>query len=526
MKTQGKANKFIIGGLIALVGVAIVVTLIAVFNQSREQAVPAMPPPGDTWPTETWKTSTPEEQGLDSAKLAEGLLAIREKGTRIHSLLVIRNGRLFLDAYFYPYDGSTVHDMASVTKSVTTTLIGIAVDQGMLSLDDPMLSFFPNVTITHPDPRLEKITIRDLAMMANGLESTGAEQDEATLAVMESSADWLKTAVDRPMAYKPGTKFVYDSPGMHILSGILQNKTGMTELEFARQYLFGPLGIKDVIWPADPQGYTHGFGNICLHPRDAAKIGYLWLNQGIWDGKQIVSPQWVMETFKTQMKTGMGDNYSYGWWTTENEGVVETIVAHGRGGQYIRVVPFANVVIVVTGSNLEYDEIEPHILAAVVDLESPLPPNPEGVAKLNEALRTIQEAPPAQPVPALPDMAAMVSGKTYLFGPNPTHIKSIRFDFDNSAEAGLEMAFDHIDEKYSGKIGLDGVFRMTPGENGLSAGFRGHWDEEGQFIMELETIANREAFIYVIQFHGDQVTVEIREGSHETGTTITGTAAP
>jgi CubicO group peptidase (beta-lactamase class C family) len=135
-------------------------------------------------------------------------------------------------------------------------------------------------------------------MMANGLESTGVEQDEATLAKMESSSDWLKSAVDRPMVSEPGTKFVYDSPGMHILSGILQNKTGMTELEFARQYLFGPLGIQDVIWPADPQGYTHGFSNICLHPRDAAKLGYLWLNQGRWDDKQIVSSQWVMETFK------------------------------------------------------------------------------------------------------------------------------------------------------------------------------------------------------------------------------------
>jgi CubicO group peptidase (beta-lactamase class C family) len=524
MKTQGKTNKFIIGGLIALVGIAVVVGLFAVFNRGREQAVPAMPPPGDTWPTEAWKTSTPEEQGLDSAKLAEGLLAIREKGTRIHSLLVIRDGRLFLDAYFYPYDGSTVHDMASVTKSVTTTLIGIAVDQGVLSLDDPMLSFFPDVTITYPDPRLEKVTVRDLAMMANGLESTGVAQDEATLAEMESSSDWLKTAVDRPMAYNPGTKFVYDSPGMHILSGILQNKTGMTELEFARQYLFGPLGIKNVIWPVDPQGYTHGFGNICLHPRDAARIGYLWLNQGMWDGQQIVSSQWVAETFKTQMKTEMGDNYSYGWWTTENDGVVETIFALGRGGQYIRVVPFANVVIVVTGSNLEYNEIEPYILAAVVDLESPLPPNPQGVAKLGRALKIIQQAPPAQAVPALPEMARMISGKTYLFEPNPTHIQSIRFDFDDSAEAGMEMLFDHTAEKYSGKIGLDGVFRLTPGENGLPAGLRGRWDKADKFIMDLETIANREAFIYVIQFNGDQIAVEIREGSHETGITITGTA--
>jgi hypothetical protein len=247
---------------------------------------------------------------------------------------------------------------------------------------------------------------------------------------------------------------------------------------------------------------------------------------GIWDGQQIISSHWVAETFQPPIKTGMGDNYSYGWWTTENEGAVEAIFAVGRGGQYIHVVPFANVVIVVTGSNLEYNEIEPHILAAVVDLETPLSPNPEGVAKLNEAIKTVQQPPPAKPVPALPEVAGMISGKTYLFEPNPTHTKSIRFDFDDSAEAGIELTYDHIEEKYSGKLGLDGLFRMTPGENGLPTGLRGHWDEADKFIMELETIANREAFIYVIQFNDDQITMEIREGSHESGTTITGAAAP
>jgi hypothetical protein len=190
------------------------------------------------------------------------------------------------------------------------------------------------------------------------------------------------------------------------------------------------------------------------------------------------------------------------------------------------IIPFANTVIVTTASNMDYDEVEPYILAAVVDLEGPLPPNPEGVAKFNEALKIIQQAPPAQPVPVLPEMARVISGKTYLFERNPTHIKSVRFDFDDTAEAAIEMLYDHTEEKYSGAIGLDGVFRMTPGENGMPTGLRGHWDNEDKFIMELETIANREGFIYVIQFQGEQVSMEIREGAHDTGTKITGTAAP
>ena len=168
MKTQNGSGKFILWGSVSLVGIVIIVALFLFINKGKTET--ATPPPPDYWPTENWQTSTPEEQGIDSAKLAEGLLEMREKDIRIHSLLLIRNGRVFLDAYFYPYDGSTVHDMASVGKSITTTLIGIAIDQGKLKFDDPMLSFFPDIKITNPDPRIEKVTVRDLAMMANGLE--------------------------------------------------------------------------------------------------------------------------------------------------------------------------------------------------------------------------------------------------------------------------------------------------------------------------------------------------------------------
>jgi CubicO group peptidase (beta-lactamase class C family) len=522
MKIQNRAGGFVLWAGMGLVGIAIAIVLFLVFNKAKPESAP--PPPADYYPTNGWHTSTPEEQGIDSGKLAEGLLEMRQ--LRIHSLLLVRNGRVFLDAYFYPYDGGSVHDMASVGKSITTTLVGIAIDQGKLKLDDPMLSFFPEITITRPDARIEKITVRDLAMMANGLESTGLEQDEATLAAMEASDDWLKNAVDRRMASKPGTKFVYDSPGMHILSGILQKTTGMTELKYARQNLFGPLGIKDVIWPADPQGYTHGFGNIALHPRDAAKIGYLWLNQGVWEGRQIVSKQWVQEASRTQIKTDMGDNYSYGWWVTEEDGAVSSIFAQGRGGQYVQLIPALNIIIVITASEINIDQVEPRLTASVLDLENPTPPNPAGAAKLADALKTIQQPPPAQPVPALPEMAAAVSGKTYRFEPNAANIKTFRLDFDDSAEAGIEMAFDDTQETYSGLLGLDGVFRMTPGENGLPTGIRGQWTDAVTFTMDVDTIANRESFTYVLRFKGDTVSMEILERAHDSGITVTGTAAP
>jgi CubicO group peptidase (beta-lactamase class C family) len=513
MKTQNK----ILWGLVGVAGIAIVITVFSNIGNKTKSAE-SIPPP-DYWPTEGWRTSTPEEQGIDSAKLADALLAMHEQKVNIHSLMIVRNGRLLVDAYFYPYDGRSVHNLRSDTKSVTTTLIGLAIDQGKLHLTDPMLSFFPNIKITHPDPLLQTVTIKDLVMMANGLESMGLEQDEGTLSEMEASDNFLQFAVDRKVAAKPGTKFVYDSPGMHILSGILQNATGMTELEFARKYLFGPLGIRDVVWPSDTQGYTHGWGDLHLLPRDAAKIGYLWLYGGQWEGKQLISADWVKAASKTQIKTGMDDNYSYGWWISDDSGTVSAV---GRGGQYIKVVPAFNAIVVATGAGWEYDQIDPLLLASVVDTKNPLPANPEGMAKLNAALKTIQEGLAAQAVPPLPSMAKTISGKTYVFDPNPANLKTIIFDFNDSAEASFVATFDDGQPPLSEVIGMDGVLHIFKGENDLPAGDRGHWADASTFKLERETIAGGEAFVYVIRFEGNRITMTQSERSHEGGPTFTG----
>ena len=516
MNIKSKTGKYIAWGLVGLAGIVVVIVLSLNFSQKSS---PSLPPP-DYWPTAGWRTSTPEEQGLDSSKLADALLAMREQKINIHSLLLVRNGRVILDACFYPYNCATVHNMRSVTKSVTTTLVGLAIDQGKLHMTDSMISFFPDIAISHPDPKLQTVTVKDLVMMANGLESLGLEQDEGTLQQMEFSDNYMQFAVDRKMASKPGSKFVYDSPGMHILSGILQKATGMTELEYARQVLFGPLGIQDVVWPADAQGYTHGWGDIHLMPRDAAKIGYLWLNGGVWDGRQIISADWVKATSKTQIKTGMDDNYSYGWWITDAS---NTTSAVGRGGQYIKVVPAFNAVVVATGAGWNYDVIDPYLLASVADLKNPLPPNPEGMAKLEAALKTIQEEPAAQAVPSLPDLARKISGKTFLFDPNPAHLKTMVLNFNDSAEASFVATFDNGQPSLSEVIGMDGILHMFKGEHGLPAGDRGHWADASTFILERETIAGGEAFTYVVKFEGDRLTMTQSERDHTGGPTFTGT---
>ena len=444
------------------------------------------------WPTQDWRTSTPEEQGVDSAKLAEGLLAIQERNISIDSLLMVRNGSVLLDAYFYPYDGTIPHDLASVTKSVMTTLIGIAADQGKLQLDQPMVSFFPDRTIANLDARKEQITVRHLAGMVNGFESGCIGADESTLGAMRAAPDWVQSALDRKMVREPGTSFCYDSPGMHLLSAILQESTGMTALDFARQNLFEPLDIREVTWESDPQGYTNGWGDLHLKPRDAAKLGYLWLNNGLWEGKQIVSAAWVQDSVKAQSNGGR-DQYGYGWWVSP-----DSYYAFGRGGQNIKVMSSLNTVVVTTGGGFEYDDVAPFVKAALIDPDQPLPSNPAGVAQLDAVLAALVQAPTPYPVGPLPDTAKTISGKTYLFGANAAGVETLSLEFDDTAEATMYMKRQGNDEIWP--IGLDGKYRLS--SDGL--GLRGYWADPQTFVIEIFEVGQS-----TLQLHFEDDRVEV-----------------
>jgi CubicO group peptidase (beta-lactamase class C family) len=490
-----RVRTIVIGlAVVALLAVLAVVFIPRLLNPEPEQvSIPTY------WPTEGWRTSTPEEQGFDSAKLAVGLQDLQEGDVGINSLLIIRNGYMVLDAYFDPYNGSFPHKLASVTKSVTTTLLGIAIDQGKLQLDQPMVSFFTDRTIANLDNRKKAITVRLLAEMMNGMESGCLEGDEPTLDAMRSTPDWVQAALDRKMERVPGTRFCYDSPGMHLLSAILQKATGMTELEFARQNLFEPLGIQDVFWQPDPQGYTHGWGDLYLKPPDAAKLGYLWLNQGRWEDKQIVSASWLADMVKVHSNAG-GDDYGYGIWIAQDKAPSDNYFAVGRGGQYIRVYPSFNAIIVVTAQGLEdFDELNPLLLSSFVSPDEPLPANPAGVTQLNATVTELAQAPQPYPVSSLPDTAKAISDKTLVFGPNPINVESLRFEFSDQAEATLHIMKPVVNEEIW-TIGLDGKYRISP--NGQA--IRGHWTDPNTFILDVF-----EDGLVTYKFHFDGKRVQV-----------------
>ena len=458
------------------------------------------------WPTHGWRSSSPEAQGMDSEALAEAFDYVRQNHIPIHSLLIVRNGYVVLDAYFYPFQKGLVHDGASMTKSITSTLIGIALGEHKLSsVRQPALSLFPERNVANRDERKERMTVEDLLTMASGLDCH-VDHGEITLREMTQSKDWVQFMLDRPMRAEPGSKFEYCSGGMHLLSGIISEATGSSELEFARRELFQPLGIEDVIWPSDPQGVSTGWGDLHLRPRDMAKIGYLWLHQGRWEGRQIVPAEWMQAATQTHSHPGQGNvEYGYGFWVYPQRKPIE-YEALGRGGQRITVTPAENRIVVFTGGGFEPGDIGKFIGESIKSGQ-PLPENPAGQARLAAAASAAARPPEARATP----MSKVISGRKYMLEANPLGLKSFSLSFSgpNEAVAHLESTDGRVEQR---PLGLDGIPRLSPGGRfGLPVALQGRWESNNTFVFDYNEVANINCYRYRLKFVHDDVSIELSE---------------
>lgn len=318
------------------------------------------------WPTDEWSISSPEAQGMDSQKLTEMLKAIEEQHLNLHSLLIIRHGYLVSENYFRDYQPDTRHELYSVTKSVIATLIGIALDKGYLDgTDQRIVNFFPERTFDNLDEQKKAMTLEDTLTMRTGLDW---EEGDPAYRALYTSPDWLEYMLDKPMDSAPGSKFNYCSGCSHVLSAILQETTDTNPRDFADEYLFEPLGISNVEWDTNADGTPIGGWGLWLTPRDMAKLGYLYLRHGEWDGQQIVSTQWVENATRTHAATGGDLDYGYQWWTYPS---LSAYAALGLGGQTIFVIPELDLIVVTTADMSGHDEIfqliRQYILPAVQD---------------------------------------------------------------------------------------------------------------------------------------------------------------
>jgi CubicO group peptidase (beta-lactamase class C family) len=470
-------------------------------------------PAADEWPTEKWMEATPESQGVDSRALGDAVSAILEKKLPVHSLLVVRHGAIVLDANFYPYSPGTLHDVASVTKSVTSILVGMAIDRGYLGgVTDPALPLLKRPLPSDMDDRKRKITIESLLTMTSGFDCGAvgvAHTTEAELAEMRHQPDWIAYALNLPMRFEPNTRFAYCSVNNHLLPAIFTAQTGKKLSEFAREELFRPLGIKQYLWPEDPSGLTFGWGDLHLVSRDMAKIGLLYLRGGKWEERQVVSKQWVRASFEphTTMRPGVG--YGYSWWINleRNPHIPE---AEGRGGQRISVLPDKDVVVVFTSGGADTDVVAGHLLRAL-ESDSPLPPNPEACARLQGILRAARMAPePAPPAP-LPRLAREISGRTFRFGPNLADVHSASLSFGPPDHGAMVLQVGN--ETWKGDVGLDGLYRFSPmGRNGITLGTRGNWRSETDFLLDVDLIGDISHLQFEFHFTGaDRAVVDLKD---------------
>lgn len=345
------------------------------------------------WPTKGWTESTPRAEGLDAAPL-EALdreLAAGKNGF-VDSMLVIRHGRVvyektydhsgdyarlfagkgapgiynYYDPGWHPYyRGTRLHTMQSVSKSVTSALVGIAVAEGRIpSVDAEAMPFFADFGMP-PDSRRDRMTIADILTMRTGIrwdeESTEYTDPRNNCAAMEGKDDWVRYVLEQPMAEEPGRRFVYDSGATELLSYLLARVTGKPADDYAKERLFDPLGIS-FYWKRTPRGLADTEGGLYLAPRDLAKIGYLYLHGGIWDGRRILPEGWVRDSTREWTKTNEPPyGYGFQWWTMPAEASRPgAFLAWGYGGQLLIVVPKLDMIAVFTGWNIYgHPELDP-----------------------------------------------------------------------------------------------------------------------------------------------------------------------
>ena len=343
-------------------------------------------------PQKDWQLSTPEKQGIQSQMLVEMVETIKNYSYNIDSIIIVRNGHKVFEAYIYPYTKNLQHVIHSCTKSIMSALIGIAIDKGYIqNIDQPIVDFFPAADLADMGDQKKSIRLKDLLMMASGLKCRDSYRYRwQGLFEMRNSSDWAQYVLDLPMDESPGTRFEYCNGTSYLLSVILQNATQMRTLDFAKKYLFEPLGIVDISWAASPQGIDIGYGEMWLKPEDMAKIGLLYLNNGRWNDIQVVPASWVAKSTSGHIDATLFEKYGYQWWV-DSSGYYAAV---GHKGQFIFVVPEKEMVVVFTSELGGYDFfipirlLEKYILPAASSAE-PLPPNQAVQIRLDELVKSL-----------------------------------------------------------------------------------------------------------------------------------------
>jgi CubicO group peptidase (beta-lactamase class C family) len=461
---------------------------------------------------EDWQTSSPEAQGMSSQELTDLVTFGITNG--MDSLLVTRHGKIVAEAYYAPFPSGMRHRINSATKSVIGSLVGIALKDGLIkSLDQPMLEFFPGRTFANADERRKVITLRHLLDMASGIDWTEplSAAVPTSMLEMDRSRDWVQYVLDHGVAHEPGTTFGYNSGGTHLLSAVLSRVTGKNAETYAREKLFGPLGITDVMWRQDPQGVSTGGYGLYLLPRDMAKLGLFWLHGGAWDGKQLLPTDWIDTARQGRIDMPFpGGRYGNLFWSIPGK---DAFMAVGFDRQLIIVLPKLDIVAAFTGANRysNYDgkpSLAAYSMGTVVDRlksatksDTALPEDPAALELLTDKVKAMTEEVRTEDAGSSP-LAASLSGKIWRLQPNLFRIRTLSFMFENDEAS---FTYDQDGQRWGGPIGLDGFYGIGGRRLYGKSAAKGRWLDDKTFQLEFQTLGNDDAALVPFVFDGKTI---------------------
>jgi len=287
--------------------------------------------------------ATPESQGVSSAAIAKFVRAADEKVNSMHSVMILRHGKVIAEAWWAPEDATKPHVLWSLSKSFTSTAVGLAVEEGKLSIEDRVVGFFPDDLPGEPSENLRKMQVKDLLTMSTG------HADEPNV---RQSQDWIKSFLAHPLPHPPGTFFRYNTPATFMQSAIVQKVTGKTVVDYLQSRLFDPLGIQPPRWDTNPQGISLGGYGLFLKTEDIAKFGQLYLQNGKWEGKQLIPATWVQQATSKQVSNGdnpssdWNQGYGFQFWRCRHN----AFRGDGKDGQFCVVLPDQDAVVVMTAN--------------------------------------------------------------------------------------------------------------------------------------------------------------------------------
>jgi CubicO group peptidase (beta-lactamase class C family) len=397
--------------------------------------------------SQTYNGKLPRVYAEKEGVLADGLLgfidAMNANGIDMHSLMVLRRGQVVAEAYRYPYDAKYRHIMHSVSKTFTSTAIGFAVQEKLLTVDDKVISFFPGDMPAEVSPYLEELSVKHLLTMSVG-------QEPAPTFYM-TDTNWVRSFLATPIVNKPGSKFEYSSYATYMLSAIIQKLTGMTCFDYLKPRLLDPLGITDAKWEEGAQDITAGGWGMRIHTEDMAKLGLFYLQEGKWAGQQLLDKDWIkkassVQIFQSDETTSLeqeGTNesiqgYGYQIWRCTHG----AYRADGANGQFIIVMPKEEAVVVITENTgktqLVLQLVFEHIQANITDLLHRSEPDTR--EQLFSALNSMSVPDPFR----TPEDAVILKDTvlSYSFAANEDKVSQASFSFDGSGVCRMQLTQD------------------------------------------------------------------------------------